>query len=102
MSACHKIESKRFCFGYYYYRTFKIGIETWSFLLTSLLQREQANASTEKMNAAARFDTYYLSVARWPKVVSSDDLFARRRRTRIDATLVVNRITASFLASHLA
>lgn len=54
MSACHKIESKRFCFGYYYYRTFKIGIETWSFLLTSLLQREkkqQSNASKEKMNA---------------------------------------------------
>ena len=70
--------------------------------MTSLLQREQANASKEKMNEAARFDTYYLSVAGWPKVVSSDDLFARRRRTRIDATLVVNRITASFLASHLA
>ena len=88
-----KIESKK--------EVLKIGIET-SFLTSS-------NASKEKrciVENAARFDTYYLSVAEWPKVVSSDDLFASEQEGGQELMLLRSRCQSHYctcsLASHLA
>ena len=68
-----------------------------------------SNASKEKRcieENAARFDTYYLSVAEWPKVVSSDDLFASEQEGGQELMLLRSRCQSHYctcsLASHLA